>query len=71
VFYHVTSRGNEWKAIFQNNNDREKFLEYLGPASERYGAVIHAYFLMDNHYHLLLETLEGNLAKIMRHINGA
>jgi REP element-mobilizing transposase RayT len=71
AFYHVTSRGNERKAIFQSNRDREKFLEYLGSASERYGAVIHVYCLMDNHYHLLLETPEGNLAQIMRHINGA
>lgn len=71
AFYHVTSRGNEQKDVFKSQKDREKFLEYLGSATKRYGAVIHAYCLMSNHYHLLLETLEENLSQIMRHINGA
>lgn len=71
AFYHVTSRGNEQKAIFKSQRDREKFLGYLESASTRYGAVIHCYCLMGNHYHLLLETPEGNLSQIMRHINGA
>jgi len=71
AFYHVTSRGNEQKDIFKTDRDREKFLEYLGSASERYGAVVHAYCLMSNHYHLLVQTPQGNLSQIMRHINGA
>ena len=71
AFYHVTSRGNERKAIFKSLRDREKFLSYLESATERYGAVIHVYCQMDNHYHLLLETPLGNLSKIMQHINGA
>lgn len=71
AYYHVTSRGNEQKDVFKSQRDREKFLEYLASATERYGAVIHAYCLMSNHYHLLLETPEGNLSQIMRHINGA
>ena len=71
AFYHVTSRGNERKAIFKNQRDREKFLSYLESAVVRYGAVIHAYCLMSNHYHLLLETPAGNLSRIMRHVNGA
>lgn len=71
AFYHVTSRGNERKAVFKSRRDREKFLEYLESASERYGAVIHIYCLMDNHYHLLIETPGGNLSQIMQHINGA
>src|SRR6266498_2751571 len=71
AFYHVTSRGNERKDVFKSRRDREKFLEYLASATERYGAAIHAYCLMSNHYHLLLETPEGNLSQIMRHINGA
>jgi len=69
--YHVTSRGNEQKDVFKSQRDREKFLGYLESASLRYGAVIHAYCLMSNHFHLLLETPEGNLSQIMRHINGA
>jgi len=71
AFYHITSRGNERKAVFKSKHDRTKFLEYLGSATERYGAIIHVYCLMDNHYHLLLETPSANLPQIMRHINGA
>ncbi|HEA69007.1 MAG TPA: hypothetical protein ENI07_19660, partial [Desulfobacterales bacterium] len=71
AFYHVTSRGNERKAVFKSKRDREKYLEYLESATTRYDAVIHAFCLMDNHYHLLLETPSGNLPRIMRHINGA
>jgi len=71
AFYHVTSRGNEQKEIFKSRRDREKFLAYLESAVRRYGSVIHAYCLMSNHYHLVLETPAGNLSQIMRHINGA
>jgi putative transposase len=71
AFYHVTSRGNERKAVFKSLRDRERFLSYLESATERYGAVIHTYCLMDTHYHLLLETPSGNLSTIMQHINGA
>lgn len=71
AFYHITARGNERKDIFKSVRDREQFLSYLESATERYHAVIHAYCLMNNHYHLLLETPSGNLSQIMRHINGA
>lgn len=71
AYYHVTSRGNEQKNIFKSQKDREQFLAYLESAVQRYGAVIHAYCLLSNHYHLLLETPAGNLSQIMRHINGA
>lgn len=71
AFYYVTSRGNERKDIFRSTIDRERFLGYLKSATCRYGAVIHAYCLLSNHYHLLLETPAGNLSEIMRHINGA
>ena len=71
AFYHITSRGNERKNVFKSKRDREKFLEYLESASQRYDAAVHAYCLMDNHYHLLMETPSGNLPQIMRHINGA
>ncbi|MFA5516847.1 MAG: transposase, partial [Desulfuromonadales bacterium] len=66
-----TSRGNEQKDVFKSQKDREKFLSYLESAVVRYGALIHAYCLMRNHYHLLLETPAGNLSQIMRHVNGA
>jgi putative transposase len=71
AYYHVTARGNERKDIFKSNRDREKFLEYLQSSVERYGAIIHVWCLMDNHYHLLLETPQGNLSQIMQHVNGA
>jgi REP element-mobilizing transposase RayT len=71
AYYHVTSRGNERKNIFVDNKDRDKFLSYLRSAYLRYGAVIHVFCLMNNHYHLFLETPKGNLSQIMRHINGA
>ena len=71
AYYHITSRGNERKAIYRNKGDRRSFLLYLKSAYLRYGAIIHAYCLMDNHYHILLETPRGNLSQIMRHINGA
>lgn len=69
--YHITSRGNEQKEIFKSRRDREKFFGYLESAVFRYGAIVHAWCLMTNHYHLLLETPRGNLSQIMRHINGA
>ncbi len=71
AFYHVTSRVNVQKDVFKSRKDREKFLKYLASATERYGAEIHVYCLMSNHYHLLLETPACNLSQIMQHINGA
>jgi REP element-mobilizing transposase RayT len=71
AFYHITSRGNERKDIYKSNADREKFLSYLESAVCRYQAAIHAYCLMSNHFHLLIETPAGNLSQIMQHIIGA
>jgi REP-associated tyrosine transposase len=71
AFYHITSRGNERKAIFGTDQDRKRFLSYLQSAHERYGAILHVYCLMSNHYHLLLETPRGNLSEILHHLNGA
>jgi putative transposase len=70
AFYHVTSRANERKAVFKRQRDREKFLEFLESATQRYDALIYAYCMMDTHYHLLLETPCGNLSQIMRYIKG-
>jgi putative transposase len=71
AYYHVTARGNERKEVFKSERDRQKFLEYLESSVVRYGAIIHAYCLMINHYHVLLETSTGNLSQVMQHINGA
>lgn len=71
AFYHVTSRGNEQQSVFSDGKDHHRFLSYLESAVVRYGAVIHVWCLMGNHYHLFLETPRSNLSQIMRHINGA
>ena len=60
--YHVTARGNERKDIYRDDDDRNRFLETLEEAVERFGLVIHAYCLMSNHYHLLLQTPRANLS---------
>ncbi|MDT8442343.1 MAG: transposase [Desulfuromonadales bacterium] len=68
--YHVTSRGNASAAIFSDDGDRALFLATLGQVVERFNWLCHAYCLMDNHYHLLIETPEGNLSAGMRQLNG-
>jgi putative transposase len=70
ALYHITSRGNERKRIFLDDGDRKKFLAILEDYHDRYGILIHSYVLMDNHYHLILETPKGNLLKVMHGING-
>jgi putative transposase len=68
--YHITSRGNEKKNVFKDDGDREAFLRILSHVNKRYHWICHAYCLMDNHYHLLVETPEGNLSLGMRQLNG-
>ena len=68
--YHVTSRGNERKAIFKDDTDREKFLELLGRSVEQFDLRLHAYVLMENHYHLLIETRRQGLNRALRYLNG-
>ena len=68
--YHVTSRGNARQRIFFNDADRELFLKTLAHVVSRYGWICHAYCLMANHYHLLIETPKANLSIVMRQLNG-
>lgn len=68
--YHVTSRGDRQEPIFTSDTDRIAFLDTLGQVVETFNWLIHAYCLMDNHYHLLIETPDGNLGKGMRQLNG-
>ncbi len=68
--WHATSRGNEKGTIFHDDDDRSLFLRLLGRTVERFGWTLHAYVLMGNHYHLLLETPEPTLSKGMRELNG-
>lgn len=70
ALYHVTSRGDRQDDIYENNADREGFLTILGDVCSTYNWVCHAYCLMSNHYHLLIETPDANLSKGMRQLNG-
>lgn len=70
ALYHVTSRGNRQEAIYEEDIDREHFLSVLSAVCDRYNWICHAYCLMTNHYHLLIETPESNLSKGMRQLNG-
>jgi len=70
ALYHVMSRGNACQDIFLVDEDRFLYLENLKHCAELHNLIIHAYCLMGNHYHLLIETPDGNLSKAMRDING-
>ena len=70
ALYHVTSRGDRREAIYEDDQDREAFLGVLAEVVERFNWICHAYCLMTNHYHAVIETAEENLSKGMRHLNG-
>ncbi len=70
AIWHVTSRGNEKREIFRDDEDRERFLSVLARTVEMCGWRLHAYVLMGNHYHLVVETPEPNLSRGMRQLNG-
>jgi putative transposase len=69
ALYHVTSRGNARNLIYLQDDDFELFLQILANVCERYNWVVHAYCLMNNHYHLLVETPYANLSQGMRQLN--
>ena len=68
--YHVTSRGNARQNIFFDDVDRQVFLKVLGNVVEKYNWLCHAFCLLDNHYHILVETQDPNLSLGMRQLNG-
>ena len=68
--YHVISRGDRGEAIYQDDEDRRLFLQFLGEVCDRTGWLIHAFVVMTNHYHLLLETPEANLVVGMKWLQG-
>lgn len=68
--YHVTARGNRRGDIFWDDADRRAWLGILGLACDRFNFSVHAYCQMTNHYHLLVETVDGGLGRGMRHLNG-
>ena len=66
ALYHVLSRGNEKRDIFSDEKDRSIFLDTLGQMAYRFEVEVHAYVLMNNHYHLLLKTLRSNLSRSLQ-----
>lgn len=68
--YHVTSRGDRRENIYESDADRQVFLSTLWDVCERFNWICHAWCLMSNHYHLVIETPEANLSKGMRQLNG-
>lgn len=70
ALWHVTARGNERGDVFRDDADRREFLSVLGRTVTVYGWRLHAYVLMGNHYHLLVETPEPTLSRGMRDLNG-
>lgn len=70
ALYHLTARGNRKEDIYLQDDDRTYFLEILGRTVRRYNWICHGYCLMDNHFHLLIETPDANLSLGMRQLNG-
>ncbi len=68
-FHHIYNRGVEKRFVYSEKSDKEKFLQILCEVSEHYDFIVHAYVLMDNHYHLLIENKKENLSAGMRQIN--
>ena len=70
ALYHLTARGNARQPIFRDDEDRGNFLSVLGAVVARYRWLCHAYCLMGNHYHLMIETPEPSLSRGARQLNG-
>jgi len=68
--YHVTSRGDRQEDIYLDDRDRRQWLILLGQVCEQFNWNCQAYCQMSNHYHLVIETVEGNLSQGMRQLNG-
>ncbi len=68
-WYHVTARGHNHRKIYWNEGDRRHFLELVKEMTARHRVEVHAYVLMDNHYHLLVRTPEANLSQAIQWIN--
>src|SRR5574340_479344 len=70
ALYHVTTRGDGQEVIFLDDEDRQGFLDVLSEIVRDFNWAVHAYCLLDNPYHLLIETPESNLSRGMRQLNG-
>ena len=70
ALFHVTSRGDRREAIYLDDADRQQWLALFGKVWQRFNWICHAYCLMVNHFHIVEETVEGNLSAGMRQLNG-
>lgn len=68
-WYHVVNRGHRAGTLFRNDTDRRRFLGLLAELPEQFGLEVHAFVLMNNHYHLLVRTREANLSRAVRWLN--
>lgn len=69
AWYHVMNRGINRNNIFFNDKQRHAFLRFLNEATKIYGIEIHAYCLMNNHYHIIIHTPRGNISQAMKYLN--
>lgn len=69
AFYHVVQRGLEKRFILKRDRDKERLIKYVKEGYKRFKIIVHAYCIMDNHYHLLIETMKANLSKVMHYLN--
>ncbi len=70
AYYHIMNRGLAHQAVFTDRADRQIFLQLLAECHEMWGIRVIAYCLLDNHYHLLIQTPQANLSRVMRHLDG-
>lgn len=68
--FHVTARGNRGQSVFLDDADRRLYMSLLQRTVDRYGWLLHAYCLMDNHVHIVIETPRANLSEGMQYLNG-
>ena len=70
AYYHIMNRGRARQRIYRNQADYQRFIHLLSETCAMWGIRVHAYSLMPNHYHLVLETPQGNVSRAMRHLDG-
>src|SRR4030043_2258655 len=69
TFYHIITRGNQRQRVFKRDDDFQKYISLISFYKVRYKYALYAYVLMSNHVHLLIETRENPLSKILQGIN--
>jgi putative transposase len=70
AWHHVMNRGSARRAIYRDTGDRIVFLNILSSAAAKSSTQVHAYCLMNNHFHLLIHSVEGHLPRFLQHLTG-